>query len=156
MCDFTGGGVTFYTYDISKGVYLMKNTDNLNPAKMKSVSKFYDDETRHKLYRKEFNKLRRICKTLDDDQKKVALPLCENLAFCVVMLKELREIINRDGYSEVYVNGKNQTGIKRTVASDLLIAIQKNYAMLLKQFKDLLPSTIQLDDMDAWERANSI
>lgn len=134
----------------------MKNTDNLNPTKMKNVSKFYDDETRHKLYRKEFNKLRRICKTLDDDQKKVALPLCENLAFCVVMLKELREIINRDGYSEVYVNGKNQTGIKRTVASDLLIAIQKNYAMLLKQFKDLLPSTIQFDDMDAWERANSI
>lgn len=123
---------------------------------MKDVSKFYDDLTRKKLIKKEFNKYKRICKSLDDDKQKVALPLCENLAFSVVMLKELREIINRDGYSEVYVNGKNQTGIKRTVAADLLIATQKNYAMLFKQFKDILPSNAPLDEMDEWENENSI
>ena len=54
------------------------------------------------------------------------------------------------------MNGKNQTGIKRTVAADLLISAQKNYAMLFKQFKELIPAGQSLEIMDEWDNDNAI
>lgn len=134
----------------------MENLAETTELQMKDVSKFYDDLERKKLYRRELNRFKKILKELSPDNLKASMSLCENLAFNVVMLKELREIINRDGYSEIYMNGKNQTGIKRTVASDLLISAQKNYSMLFKQFRDLMPSQNSLDLIENWEDANAI
>jgi len=83
------------------------------------------------------------------------LPLIDNIAFCIVQLEELRELIKRDGYYEVYRNGQNQAGLKKSIASDLIIQVGKNYSMYLKQFREMLPGGIaDGDPFEKWNREN--
>lgn len=101
--------------------------------------KFFTDEERDEKIKKEFRKLKKIIKNLDKDKKNVAMPLIENIAFCIVQLEELRAIVKRDGYFEKYQNGANQHGFKKSVASDMINQVGKTYSTLLGRLKDFLP-----------------
>lgn len=101
--------------------------------------KFFTDEEREKKIKTELRKLKKLIKNLDKDKKNVAMPLIENIAFCVVQLEELRAIVKRDGYFEKYQNGANQHGFKKSVASDMINQVGKTYTTLLGRLKDFLP-----------------
>lgn len=113
------------------------------------TGKFFTDEDRELKITKEFRKLKKIIKHLDKDKKNIAIPLIENIAFCIIQLEELRAIVKRDGYFERYQNGANQSGMKKSVASDMIIQVGKNYATLLGRLKDFLPMSEGNGDMIA-------
>jgi hypothetical protein len=54
-------------------------------------------------------------------------------------LYELREIINKKGYTEEYQNGANQSGTKKCSEVEIYIQLSKNYMSIIKQLTDLLP-----------------
>lgn len=121
------------------------------------VGKFYDDDKRKRRVRQELRKLQKIIKTLDEDKKTLCGPLIENIAFSVVQMEELRLLIARDGYYEEYQNGKNQKGIKKSVASDLMIQVGKNYSMYLQRFKDFLPpGAANGDSLTEWNKKHEL
>lgn len=72
--------------------------------------------------------------------------LISNAAFMKTVLSELRDIINRKGYTEVYKNGENQTGIKKSSEVDIYNTMIKNYTSVIKQLTDLLPEGCSASD----------
>ena len=109
-------------------------------------TKYFTEDERKKLTRKEFNKLKRIIKNYDDSHIKLITPVMQMLAHLSVVHEELKCIIERDGYFEEYLNGRNQSGTKKTVASDLMIQTQKNYSMFYKQYKEFVEMYKPKDD----------
>lgn len=107
---------------------------------------FFAEEERDKKIKKELRKLRRITRELPDDQRKLCQTLIENLAYTSVQLEELKEIIKRDGYFDIYKNGKNQWGTKQSAASSVYNNTLKIYNTTLKQFRELVPETIGGND----------
>ncbi|MCU7522513.1 MAG: hypothetical protein HF308_15325 [Ignavibacteria bacterium] len=127
----------------------------MDDEKDEIVGKFFDDLTRTKKINREKRKLNSIIKQLDEDTKKICGPLIDNIAFAIVQLEELRELIKRDGYYETYFNGENQKGLKKSIAADLQIQVGKNYSMFLKQLREILPpGTAGGDELDKWKAQN--
>ena len=119
--------------------------------------KIFTDLEREQKISKEFRKLKKIIKNLDKDRKMLAIPLIENIAFCIIQLEELRAVVKRDGYFEKYQNGANQHGFKKSVASDMLISVGKNYATLLGRLKEFLPmGDSELDALLIFERKHKL
>lgn len=89
--------------------------------------------------KKEKNKLARIYKNIPEDQRKLVSQLIENSAFIAVLLEDLRNDIDKNGWTETYNHGGGQSGNKRSVAADLYMVAVKNYSQITKQLNDLLP-----------------
>lgn len=121
------------------------------------IGKFYDDLLREEKIKIEIRKLNKVIKNLPKEKKILCKPLIDNIAFNVIQTEELRELIKRDGYYETYQNGENQTGIKKSVASDLLVQIQKNYSMLLGRLEEIIPDgTSGGDALEQFIRENKL
>ncbi len=132
------------------------NNEEINEISEEDGKFFFDEERLLKI-KKERNKLRRLVKDLDKETKVISYPLIDNIAFCVIQLEELRELIKRDGYYEVYKNGEFQQGLKKSIASDLIIQVGKNYNMYLKQFREMLPGGVgDGDQFEKWKKENTI
>jgi hypothetical protein len=56
-------------------------------------------------------------------------------------LYELRNIINLKGYTEIYTNGANQSGVKKCSEVEVYIQLSKNYMNIIKQLTDLIPKS---------------
>ena len=116
------------------------------------TGQFFTDEVREKKIKKEIRKLNKITKHLDDGRKSLCSPLIMSIAFSIVQMEELRALLKRDGYYEKYQNGANQSGLKKSIASDMLISVGKNYSMYLQRFKDFLPAqTATGDALADWD-----
>jgi len=120
---------------------------------MKEVEKIFTDEEKEVKIKKELKNLRVILKQLSKEQKTVCLPLLENIAFCIIQLEELREMIKRDGYFETYQNGENQWGTKETICSKQYLSIGKLYTNYLAKLKEYIPQGIVTEDkLDAFKK----
>ncbi len=91
------------------------------------------------LIKKEIRRLNAIFKDLDGNQRKVVKPLIETAAFLTISLDELQTIINENGYTEEYQNGKNQSGQKQSEEVKTHIAMTKNLTAIIKQLCALVP-----------------
>lgn len=91
------------------------------------------------LIKKEYKKLTNIYKNLDENKKKIILPLIQKAAFMHVELEELQSIITKDGCVCEYQNGENQKGTKKTPEVDIYNTMVKNYASIIKHLTDLVP-----------------
>ena len=99
----------------------------------------------------EQERLQRLFKDLPEQQVGLALRLIERAAFLGVTLKKLEAEITKNGFTEVYQNGANQHGVKRSVAADLHVSYTKNLSTVMRQLNDLLPSIepdYELDEFD--------
>jgi hypothetical protein len=89
--------------------------------------------------RKEFNRLKRIFKTLPKDQLTSVQSLMKNAAFMAVTLEDLQQAINENGVISEYKNGENQFGTKKSPEVDVYNTMIKNYSSVVKQLCDFLP-----------------
>jgi len=106
---------------------------------MAKIKRIFTDEERNKKILKEKKKLSIITKDMSPEQKIVTGPLIDNIAFCVVQLEEVKEMLNRDGFYERYKNGKNQYGNKESITSKQFINLGKLHTVLLNRLKDFIP-----------------
>ena len=94
--------------------------------------------TKEEVIKKEKQKLNKICKEMDPKLQKATESLVEEAAFMAASLYELREIINKKGYTEEYQNGANQKGTKKTSEVEIYNTMIKNYQNTVKQLTDLI------------------
>lgn len=85
--------------------------------------------------------------------KAAAASLIEEAGFMAGTLYELREIINKKGYTEEYQNGQNQKGLKKASEVEIYNTTIKNYMNCVKQIKDMIPedSIKPKEDDDGFE-----
>ena len=89
---------------------------------------------------KELRKLKKIFKDIEEDKRQTVDKLIDNAAFMAESLDKLQTIINEKGFVEEYKNGANQSGMKKCSEVDIYNTMIKNYASVMKQLLDLLPS----------------
>ncbi len=97
------------------------------------------DKSKDKKIKSEVSRLKKIFKNLDENKKKILEPIIESTAFLRVSMGELSEIINSEGYTEEYINGKNQSGIKKSAEVDIYTQMSKNLTANIKLLCDNSP-----------------
>ena len=95
-----------------------------------------DKEARIK---KEVRRLKAVFKDLDQNKLKTVDALIKRAAFITVSLEDLEDELNETGWTEVYTNGKNQEGVKKSAAAEAHISLTKNLNAIMKQLLDLVP-----------------
>lgn len=88
----------------------------------------------------ELERLREIFKDIDEDKKGIVERLIENAAFMSEELTKLQDYIREHGCTEEYQNGANQFGKKKSSEVEVYNTMIKNYASIIKQLIDLLPT----------------
>jgi len=106
------------------------------------------DITKEDKILQEIKRLNNIFGKLDLKIKKSVKSLIENCAFMYITLQELQEAINKKGCVEIYTNGANQSGLKKSSEIEIYNTMIKNYSSIVKQLTDLLPKTetAKIDD----------
>lgn len=123
---------------------------DIKSEKSNNIRKVKDETLKNAAVKKEFNKLRKIYKFLPKDTYQVNESLIKNAAFMAISLQELQATIDKNGYTEVYKNGRNQEGIKKTSEVDIYNTMIKNYTSTIKMLNELLPkNTIVSNDAEA-------
>lgn len=109
------------------------------------------DKTKDELIKAEKAKLAGIYSKYDTKTKKSVDSLVNEAAFMSASLSELREIINKKGYTEEYQNGANQKGFKKRSEVEVYNTMLKNYMAAIKQLTDLLPKETTKEKDDGFE-----
>lgn len=105
----------------------------------------YSEKERAELISKEFKRLNKSLKDLDEVKKVTLKKLFNEAAFMAVTLEEARLIIQRDGIIEEYQNGANQKGIKKAAAVEVYDKMVNTYAKVLDQINKAMPEGKSLD-----------
>ena len=94
---------------------------------------------KEKKIRKETKRLMEVFEGLDKNKLKVAESLIARAAYITVSIQELEEQLNEEGWTEEYMNGRNQSGIKKSAAAEVHLGLTKNLNAIMKQLLDLVP-----------------
>ena len=95
--------------------------------------------TKEQRIAKEKRRLAKIFKDLEPNKLSICKPLINRAAFITVNLEDLEEQLNAEGWVEEYVNGRNQSGLKKASAADVHISLTKNLNAIIKQLLELVP-----------------
>ena len=98
------------------------------------------EKTKEQLIKSENTRLKSVFKDLDENKKKIVLPLIQKAAFMHVELEELQEVIEAEGCVCEYKNGENQYGTKKSPEVDVYNTMIKNYTTIIKTLAELAPS----------------
>jgi len=93
-----------------------------------------------------FARTRENVEKLPEAERERADSLLNNLIFQHQQLKKLQAKIRRNGWSEEYQNGANQTGRKKTAEGDAYNSLIKSYTVTMKQLNEMLDGVGGADD----------
>lgn len=99
----------------------------------------YTEEERKANIKKEYRRLSKSLKDLDERKRVTLEKLFHEAAFMAGTLDETRQIIVRDGIIEEYQNGANQRGIKKAAAVEVYDKMVNTYAKVIDQINKSLP-----------------
>lgn len=97
------------------------------------------ETSKESLIKSEINRLNKIFGLKGAEAKGFQQELIRNAAFMAVSLQELQDIINANGYSDEYQNGKDQSGTKKTPEVDIYNTMIKNFNTTMKQLYEMMP-----------------
>lgn len=98
------------------------------------------EKTKEQRIKSEKTRLKGIFKELDENKRKLVTPLIEKATFMSIELDDLQAAIEKDGWTSEYKNGANQYGTKKSPEAETYIALSKNYAAVIRQLVDLVPT----------------
>lgn len=75
---------------------------------------------------------------LPNSKRELAMALYKKCCFQEKELTKLQSIIKKDGWTEGYQNGANQSGRKKTAEADSYLSLAKVFNSTVKQLNDLL------------------
>lgn len=99
----------------------------------------------------EFDRMLPRFDALDEGKAVVAMKLLARVAFMTVQLADIERHIDAEGVREMYQNGANQSGYKKSTYVEVYNAMIKNYATLTKQLADMLPEDAPKLEDDGFE-----
>lgn len=88
---------------------------------------------------------------LSESRQERAQSLLNKIIFMEKELAKLQRDLRRTGWTEEYVNGANQSGVKKSAAGEAYNSLIKNYIAAVKQLEDILADVT--DDVDELEQA---
>lgn len=88
---------------------------------------------------KEKKRLQAIFAGLDANKLDTCQALIAAAAYHTVSLQDLEEELNENGWTEEYINGRNQRGVKKSAAAESYLSLTKNLTTIMKQLLDLVP-----------------
>ena len=94
---------------------------------------------------KELRRLKKLFENVALEKKQMAQGLMEDSAFMLIQLRELKKVIEANGWSDSYQNGNNQFGKKTSPEADSYLKLQKLYQSNIAQLLKLLPDENQND-----------
>ena len=97
----------------------------------------------------EEDQIRKLFEAVPEKTRIVLDPLLQNYAFMKITLEDLQEEIVRDGISETYQNGRNQSGQKENSKLKTYNRLIKNFESVTKTVMKYLPDLedqITVDD----------
>lgn len=97
------------------------------------------EKTKEERIKSETRKLMKIYSVLDENKLNTVKTLICRAAFLTVNLQDLEEELNANSWTEVYINGSNQSGVKKSAAADVYISLTKNLTAIIKQLLELCP-----------------
>ena len=103
--------------------------DNMNEAQIEV----------NKRIRKEFLKLRKIFKKIDEDTFKIYDGLLNRAAFMRITLEDYEKDINENGSVEMFSQGNQEPYERARPVMQFYNTTNKNYQSIIKQLTDLLP-----------------
>ena len=98
------------------------------------------EKTKEQRIKSENTRLKGVFKDLDENKKKIVVPLIQKAAFMHVELEELQKVIEEEGCVCEYKNGENQYGTKKSPEVDVYNTMIKNYTAIIKTLAELAPA----------------
>ena len=119
-------------------------------SKFRNVSfperkKTIEEEEREILIKAEMKRIKKITADMDPAKLQIIAGLLQDAAFMAVTLQEVRGITIRDGVIEVYQNGENQRGRKKSSAIEVYDRMVNTYAKVVRQICEEMPSGARTD-----------
>lgn len=110
--------------------------------------------SKKKRIQNELDKISIVFEKVPEKERSVIDPLLQNFAFMKVTLEDLQEEINRDGISETYQNGENQSGQKENSKLKSYNRLIKNFESVTKTLMRYIPEDdqVSINQMDPMER----
>lgn len=105
----------------------------------------YTMKERNDLIKKEYRRLEKGLKDLDESKQITLKKLINDAAFMGITLEEARLIIIRDGIIEEYQNGANQYGVKKSAAVEVYDKMVNTYAKVVDQINKAMPEGKGID-----------
>ena len=100
---------------------------------------YYTEDEKLDIRKKEERRLKKIFKEYSTEINSLAKPLITSCAFMYAEIKEAEMQIQKNGSVELYMNGKNQWGKKKSASVEVHNILINNYTKVIKQLIDLLP-----------------
>lgn len=114
-------------------------------SNLKQFEQIYSQEERKNKLKKNVSAIKKSLNSVDKEVLKLNEQLIEETAMYATTLKEINEIITRDGVVDFYQNGENQWGTKKSVAAELKPKYTSTYQSLIRQLSELLPTESEKD-----------
>lgn len=111
----------------------------------------FSEKEKTQMKQKEEKRLKKIFKDYRPEVNELVKPLIDRCAFLFTELKEAEAQIQKFGSVEVYKNGANQWGRKKSASVEVHNIMIKNYAVVIKQLIDLLPKESSDKAMDEFK-----
>ena len=101
-----------------------------------------------KRIKKELKRLETLFEELPKNEYSLIWPLLQNMAFMIVELADMKEIILIEGVVDTYQNGNNQSGRKASATLQSYNATLKQYNAISKRLEERLPKEKKLSKLE--------
>jgi len=105
--------------------------------------------TKEQRIKREYNRMRKMFADLPENELKFCDPLLQNAAFMCVTLQDLQKAINENGMTDVYQNGRNQSGTKASADLQAYNSLAKVYNALMDKLSAKLPKEVRKSKLAA-------
>lgn len=107
----------------------------------------YEQLEKEKKIKQEVSRLKKNYKDLEKEKVKILDGLVSEAAFLKISLEETREILIREGLTEIFKQGKQEFERERLQVK-IYLNFMKLYSSVMKQLIDIIPSDIKQEEED--------
>ncbi|MCC0641618.1 hypothetical protein IC217_15695 [Clostridioides sp. ES-W-0017-02] len=107
----------------------------------------YEQLEKEKKIKQEVSRLKKNYKDLEKEKVKILDGLVNEAAFLKISLEETREILTKEGLTEIFKQGKQEFERERLQVK-IYLNFMKLYSSVMKQLIDIIPSDIKQEEED--------
>ncbi|HBF8847502.1 TPA: hypothetical protein OLY45_003722 [Clostridioides difficile] len=107
----------------------------------------YEQLEKEKKIKQEVSRLKKNYRDLEKEKVKILDGLVNEAAFLKISLEETREILTKEGLTEIFKQGKQEFERERLQVK-IYLNFMKLYSSVMKQLIDIIPSEIKQEEED--------
>lgn len=107
----------------------------------------YEQLEKEKKIKQEVGRLKKNYKDLEKEKVKILDGLVNEAAFLKISLEETREILTKEGLTEIFKQGKQEFERERLQVK-IYLNFMKLYSSVMKQLIDIIPNNVKQEEED--------